>query len=192
MWIARVASEPRCPLRSGYLLGAPVLAAALVVLAPQVWADNAACQAVLEAVIKQAAVPVHQKISIESAAAPGKPIQSELIRVGDTLYMQVQGKWMARPYDGKKAAEDARQAMQKAEHTCTRVRSEAVDGQAAEFYSVQSKSATGSTDSQIWIASATGLPLRQHTVMLEQGTIKMQHVVRFDYANVRAPEGVAR
>ena len=97
----------------------------------------------LQSVIKQAAVPVHQKITIESAAAPGKPIQSETIHLGDMLYMQIQGRWMTRPYDAAKAAEDARQAMTKAEHTCTRVRSEAVDGQPAELYSVQSKMPTG-------------------------------------------------
>ena len=37
-------------------------------------ADDAACQTVLDAIIQQAAVPVHQKISIESTAAPGKPL----------------------------------------------------------------------------------------------------------------------
>ena len=97
----------------------------------------------LQAVLKQAAVPVHQKVTIESAAAPGKPMQNEMIRLGDTLYMQARGQWMARPYDAAKAADDARQAMTKGEHSCTRVRSEAVDGQPAELYSVQSKTATG-------------------------------------------------
>ena len=135
---------------------------------------------------------MHQKISIESAAAPGKPLQSEMIRTGDTLYMQVRGQWTSRPYDGQKAANDARQAMQKAEHSCTRVRSEAVDGQPAELYSVQAKTASGSTNSQIWISYANGLPLRQHTVMLEQGGAKGQHDVRFDYTDVRAPQGVSR
>jgi hypothetical protein len=177
---------------TGRPLPALAVAAALVVSALPARADDAACQAVIEAVIKQAGVPVHQKITIESAAAPGKPIQSEAIHVADTLYMQVRGQWTARPYDRKKVAEDARQAMLKADHSCTRLRSEAVDGQAAELYSVQSKSATGNTDSQLWISSATGLPLRQHTVVLEQGTTKMQHDVRFDYANVQAPSGVAR
>jgi hypothetical protein len=156
------------------------------------YADDAACQVVLEAVIKQTTVPVHQKISIESAAAPGKPLQSEMIRIGDTLYMQVRGQWMSRPYDGQKAANDARQAMQKAEHTCSHVRSEAVDGQAAELYTVHSKTASGGTDSQIWISSATGLPLRQHTVMSEAAVGKAQHDVRFDYTNVRVPPGVSR
>jgi len=135
---------------------------------------------------------VHQKISIESAAAPGKALQSEMIRIGDTLYMQVRGQWTSRPYDGQKAVNDAQQATQKAEHTCIRVRSEAVDGQAAELYSVQSKTASGGTDSQIWISPATGLPLRQHTVMLEHGATKARHDVHFDYANVRAPANVSR
>jgi len=166
---------------------------ALDALAPAARADDAACQAVLQSVIKQAAVPVHQKITIESAAAPGKPIQSETIHLGDTLYMQIQGRWMTRPYDADRAAEDARQAMAKAEHTCTRVRSEAVDGQPSELFSVQSKTPTGGvSDSQIWIATGSGMPLRQATTVTEQGAVRMKHEVRFDYANVAAPAGAAR
>src|SRR5262245_5621444 len=105
-----------------------VFAATLGVLGAGAQADDAACQAVLRAVIKQAAVPVHQKVTIESAAAPGKPMQNEMIRVGETLYMQVRGQWIARPYDATKATDDAKQAMTRAEHDCVRVRSEAVDG----------------------------------------------------------------
>ena len=65
-------------------------------------------------------------------------------------------------------------------------------GRPAELYCVQSKTASVATDPQIWISPASGLPLRQHTVMLEHGTTKARHDVRFDYANVRAPTGVAR
>lgn len=155
-------------------------------------ADDAACQAVLQAVLKQTAAPVHQKVTIETAAAPDKPMQNEMIRLGDTFYMQVRGQWMARPYDAAKAADDARQAMTKGEHSCTRVRNEAVDGQPAELYRVQSKTATGGSDSQIWISTASGLPLRQTVAMMEQGTVKLKHEVRSNYANVRAPAGVSR
>ncbi len=104
--------------------------------------------------------------------------------------MQIRGQWTSRPYDSQKAANDARAAMQKAEHSCERVKSEAVDEQPAELYSVQSKTASGGTEFQIWISHASGLPLRQHTVMLEQGSAKSQHDVRFDYVNVVAPQGV--
>jgi hypothetical protein len=160
-------------------------------LSPAVRADDAACQAVQAAILKQTTVPVHQRITIESAAAPGKPIESETIQVDGTLYMEVRGQWTARPYDAAKAAEDVRQAMQKAEHSCTRLGSEAVDGQPADLYSVKSKTASSSSDSQIWISSATGLPLRHHATM-EQGAHKVKSEVRYDYADVRVPTGVAR
>jgi len=174
------------------LLSVPLFAVALGVISAPARADDAACQAVLQAVLKQAAVPVHQKVTIESATAPGKPMQNEMIRLGDTLYMQARGQWKPRPYDAAKAADDARQAMTKGEHSCTRVRSEAVDGQPAVLYGVQSKTATGGSDSQIWISTASGLPLRQTVTMLEQGTVKLKHEVRSSYTNVRAPAGVSR
>jgi len=85
----------------GRRLSVLVLGAALGVLGREAIADDAACQAVLDAVIKQATIPVHQKILIESAAAPGKPLQSEMIHMGDTLYIQVGGQWISRPYDGQ-------------------------------------------------------------------------------------------
>jgi hypothetical protein len=175
----------------GRQLSTVVLGAALGVFGREAAADDVACQAVLDSVIKQATLPVHQKISIESAAAPGKPLQSEMIRTGDVVYTQIRGQWTSRPYDSQKAVNDARQAMQKAEHSCTRVRSEAVDGQPADLYSVEAKTASGGTESQIWISSASGLPLRQHTMMLEQGGAKGQHDVRFDYTSVRAPQGIS-
>lgn len=174
------------------LLSVPVFTAVLAVMGAPAHADDAACQAVLQAVLKQTAAPVHQKVTIETSAAPDKPMQNEMIRLGDTLYMQVRGQWMARPYDAAKAADDARQAMTKGEHDCTRVRSEAVDGQPAELYRVQGKTATGGSDSQIWISTASGMPLRHTVTMLEQGTVKQKHEVRSDYTNVRAPAGVSR
>jgi hypothetical protein len=177
---------------AGRLLSLPVFTAALAVLWAPARGDDAACQAVLQAVLKQTAAPVHQKVTIESAAAPDKTMHNEMIRLGGTLYMQSRGQWMARPYDAAKAADDARQAMTRGEHTCTRVRSEAVDGQPAELYRVQSKTATGGSDTQIWISTASGLPLRQTVAMLEQGTVKLKHETRSDYTNVRVPAGVSR
>src|SRR4029450_2144825 len=103
------------------LLPVPVFAAAaLGVMRPDARADDAACQAVLQAVLKQTAAPVHQKVTIESPAARGKPMQNEMIRLGDTLYMQARGQWMARPYDAAKAAEDARPGLTKGGPRCTR------------------------------------------------------------------------
>jgi len=172
---------------AGRLLFLPVLAALSCSAAH---ADEADCKVVLDAILKLTRTPVHQTISVESAASPGKPLLSEIVRTQSTMYTQVRGQWMARPYDAKKAAQDAAQTMQKAQHTCSRVRSEAVDGHAAELYSVQSRTEQSTVDSQIWISTSTGLPLRQHTEM--SGAAKGRHDVRFDYTKVRAPMGVGR
>lgn len=174
---------------TGHGLSVHALAMALGLSAGGARADDAACQAVLDAVIKQAGVPVRQIITIESAASPSKPIKSEIIRTGDTLYMLVGSQWVMRPYDSQKAVNDSRQAMQKAAYTCTRVRSDTVDGKQATLYSVRTKSEQGTTDAEIWIA-ADGLPIRQHTDM--QGPNKTRHEVRFDYTNVTAPTNVRR
>jgi hypothetical protein len=98
---------------------------------------------------------------------------------------------MADDAAGQTVLEAVIKQAKKAEHSRTRVRSEPVDGQSADLYSVEAKTASGGTDSQIWISSASGLPLRQHTLMLEQASAKAQHDVRFDYIDVRAPQSIS-
>ncbi len=46
-------------------------------------------------------------------------------------------------------------------HTCSYLRDETVDGQAASVYREQYQSKTGSTDAQIWISKSSGLVLRE-------------------------------
>jgi outer membrane lipoprotein-sorting protein len=106
------------------------------------------------------------------------------------MYMQLQGRWMARPYDGQKIASDARQAMDKSGHDCTRAGSEAVEGQPADLYVVRSKTAQGTSESKIWISPSSGLPLRQHTTLIEGATASGKHDVVYDYKDVKAPPGV--
>ncbi len=166
-----------------------ILSAAVGLPASIARADDAACQAVLDAVVKQAGVPVRQVITIESAEAPGKPLRGEIIRLGDTLYMRAGSEWIAKPYDAQKAASDSRQAMQKTPHTCTRVRVDTFDGREATLYAVKTNGAQGLTASEIWI-DGEGLPVRQQTDV--QGAGKGRHKVRFEYANVTAPANFRR
>ena len=149
-------------------------------------ADEAACKAVLDSVIKQATLPVHQKVVIENAAAPAGKIDSEVIRTGDAIYMQIRDQWKKLPYDPTKATQDARTAMEKSRHECTKVRSETVAGQAADVYAVTSHGPEGDSQSEIWISASSGLPMRQHSEMVVQGH-KVRHEVTSDYANVKAP-----
>ena len=84
-----------------------------------------------------------------------------------SVFFSFGGFWEASRMAGE--VRDAPRIMTKGEHSCTRLRSEAVDGQPAELYRVQSKTATGGSDTQIWISTATGLPLRQTVAMAAAG-----------------------
>jgi hypothetical protein len=151
-------------------------------------ADEAACKAVVEAMIKQAKTPMHQKVAVESSQQPGRKIQSETIQIGDTFYMRMQqGQWIKRAHDAGKLISETEEAMQKSSYNCSLVRREAIDGQAADLYKVHSESHQGASDAEIWVSVASGLPLRQHTLLTPPNGVKMQLDVTYDYSNVKAP-----
>jgi hypothetical protein len=58
-------------------------------------------------------------------------------------------------------AHDTPQIYGSGTHTCSFVRDEVVDGQAAEVYREQYQSKTGSTDALIWISKSSGRVLRE-------------------------------
>jgi hypothetical protein len=152
-------------------------------------AGEADCTAILDAIVKMSTTPVRQKVSI---LMPGgrPPLQSEVLHTKDTMYMQVAGHWAARPYDGAKIAADARQALAASEHTCSRDGSEPVDGQPATVYRMETATPKGKSQAKIWIAPTSGLPLRQHTILIEGATANGEHDVHFDYINITPPPGV--
>ena len=164
-----------------------LIAAAIGQSGGSAWAGDAECKAVLDAVTKQTTVPVRQKMEMESTQAPGRKMQSELVRIGDTLYMQLAGQWHKRPYDAAKTVADAQEAMRKSNHSCEKVRRETVNGEAADLYKVHSEGPQGTSDAEIWLSVASGLPLRQHTQMTPPSGAKMQHDVTYEYSNVKAP-----
>ena len=152
-------------------------------------ASDADCTAILDAIVKVTATSVHQKISIQMPN--GKPpLQTEVIHIKDTMYTRATGPWAARPYDGAKVAADARQAMAASEHTCSRDGSEPVDGQPALVYRMDTVTPKGKSQGKIWISTTSGLPLRQHTILLDGTTANGEHEVRFDYTNITPPPGV--
>lgn len=166
------------------------LAASLVLTAPTgpTRAGEADCTAILDATVKMAITPTHQKISI---TRPGgkPPIESDVIRIEDTMYMQVAGHWVSRPYDGPKLGADMRQALATHQHTCSKDAGETVDGQPADVYRIETVTPQGKSQSKIWISPSSGLPLRQHTVLAEGAAANGAHDVRYDYTNVTPPVG---
>lgn len=75
-----------------------------------------------------------------------------------------------------------------ADHTCRYLRDETVDGQNAAVYEIKSKNnkLIGAGTTHMWIAKASGLPLRQRSEV----DANTYSELRYEYTNVHAPAGV--
>lgn len=168
-------------------VGVTLIVAAMGQTGGSAWAGDAECKAILESVTRQASLPVRQKGSMESSQAPGRKFESEMVRTADTLYLQMNGQWHKRPYDPARTVADAQEAMSRSKHSCELVRRDQVGGQPADLYRVHSEGPQGTSDAEMWIGVASGLPLRQRTQMTPPGGARMQHDVTYEYTNVKAP-----
>lgn len=153
-------------------------------------AGKADCAAVYAALGKLATTPNHQFMATRSDTHPGVG-SDEVIVTRDAMYVQVKGQWHAHAYNGAESRRQIEQGARTAPDRCLHVRDESVDGVAASLYQTQNADGDGSSvDTQLWISSATGLPLRQRIdvdVGGKQG--KSSTEVRFDYSDVVAPAG---
>lgn len=76
---------------------------------------------------------------------------------------------------------------------CRRLRTERVDGQAAEVYAVTSHDNAGDqgTEAQLWLAKSNDLPLKVEADVRMSGTTR--HVsTRYEYENVHVPADAKR
>ncbi len=164
-----------------------LLLASLGVLdATRAWADDAACRAIEEALVKMATTPVHETVIVERAPTT---LKSETIRTADKTYVEVRGKWMSKPYDSQAEVASVREKMKQEMTDCSRERAEAVDGEAADLYLVHATSAATVAEMKLWISTAKGLPLKVVSMM---GGGKMRSEVRMDYVHVGPPPDVGR
>ncbi len=137
----------------------------------------------MDAAKKTATTPNH--LFLTHAAAfrnGGKPTSGEVVTTKDRRYVQVNGKWSSRPYDGAKEASDMDTPESKL--TCKFVRDETVDGEAASVYGEKSDDAT----TTVWISKKSGLILRMETDKDVGGAHGKDHSEsRFDYVHVEPP-----
>ena len=150
-------------------------------------ADAAACQSVMVSMVRLTETPSHQ---LMNRVLPGMaPKQSEVVITGKTMFILIRGgHWVTMPYNAQqKVAEmkrkfaDSRAA---AEVSCTRVRTEAVDGEPTTVYVMHDDTEADKVDVHVWISAVRGLPLRQ---VVEMPELKSHTDVRFDCVNVQAP-----
>ena len=146
----------------------------------------AECQPVLAAGEKQFTVPSHATMTT-TGMGPA-PMNSEVINVEGVTYVNVMNRWMKSPQTSEQIAKQARERLTSGKTSCKQLPDESVGDVAAKVYSSHSELEKGTTDTQVWVAKATGLPLRSEVDMTLSGGKKSHVSVKYDYENVKAPD----
>lgn len=161
------------------------LAGAVAGYAPGAWADD--CSLAADAAIAQAKVP-HADTHVTTA--PGKPPSTvEAIVMDDKVYTQINGAWKVMAFSAQEQTDLINQGKARAAqtpHSCEKKGGETVNGQAASLLTVHSEKDGKVSDSRMWIADATGLPLKSE-IHLANGTVIVD---TFRYDNIQPPAGV--
>jgi|SRR5581483_5048240 len=168
------------------------LAAALGLFAGIALADDS-CKPLAEISNKPLTIPTHIYSTQTAAFTGGKPRNSEVIYLIDKAYVQVNGQWRVSPMSPKMLLEEKKNTKPDPDvhSTCRVLRDEVIDGEAATVYSEHTETRDEKIDSQIWISKSRGLPLKMENSMDVGGAAGKSHTVsRYEYTNVRAPEGV--
>ena len=168
----------RCVLMP--MLAASMLAANFLALTTR--ADDASCKPVEDAMTSTASTPYHEFITT------GREL-FEKFYTTTTLYLGRNGRWV-KTAASPRVLLDATRESGATFTQCKSLRTETVDGQRVTVYAVHERLTSAGEDdqSQIWIANATGLPLKLESDSQHGG--KPTHVsTHFTYANVQAPVG---
>jgi hypothetical protein len=148
------------------------------------------CGPIFTANDKLAETPYH---AVTTTNLAGKEQTSETVSVGEATYVLSQGQWTRSPTTPKARLAAEREELRKAtSHTCTLIGDETVDGVASTHYRSHVQSAASVADTDVWIAKATGLPVKRESDLTRGGGkgLAMHNAQRFDYANIRVPPGV--
>ena len=145
-----------------------------------------ACQTVFEAMTKVVTVPHHIYTTMSGSMQPGgKSSNTEQIYAGGVIYVMMQGKWTRGTMTPDQMLKRQEANRQTSKATCSYLRDESVNGEAAAVYSSHEEPQGTKVDSQTFISKSRGLPLRTEIDMDMGGTGHMSS--RYEYANIKAP-----
>ena len=140
------------------------------------------CQLVFDAMNKAFDTPSHSYVTTNMG---GTTLTGEVINVAGASYAKVGGKWSP----GLISLQEMKEGEQKSQHTnkntCRYLKDEPVNGEMAAVYNVHTEieSPKSSSDSQVWISKAKGLPLRSEIDLGDN----MHVSSRIEYGNVKPP-----
>ena len=157
-------------------------------------AQNGECASPYAAMSKLYDKPFHLYM-IDSAQTDarlhaGQPTISESIWTTTAIYVLARGKWLKSPADVSEMRK-ARQDTPTKKATCSHLRDESVNGEAATVWRIHSVSEAGTNDTDLWISRASGLPVKSDAHQDVGGVMGKSHIVtRYEYTNVRPPGDV--
>jgi hypothetical protein len=146
-----------------------------------------ACQPVFDAIQKLVTTPSHS-FTTSTAAKGGTPKMAETIMVQNKKYIRANGKWMDTRVTTQEVLEQEKDNEKNGKSSCQLVRRESVNGESASVYHLQRETDDFKEDSQIWISTARGVPLREEQDIDMGGAIGKRHnSAHFEYRNIQPP-----
>ena len=146
-----------------------------------------ACQPVFDAIQKLVTIPSHSYTTSTSAKG-GTPRTAETIMVQNKKYIRANGKWMDTRVTTQEVLEREKENEKSGKSSCQLVRSESVNGESGSLYHLQRETENFKEDSQIWISTARGVPLREEQDIDMGGSISKRHnSAYFEYRNIQPP-----
>ena len=137
------------------------------------------CKPVIDATHKQSTTPSHVVI-VQSGHA-----NAEVIYLPDATYMKFPQGWMKTGPGFKDDPPDQKDNPDKV-YECRRLPHAVVDGVAAIVFAVHTVSDTSASEGTIWIAKASGLPIKSEGDTTSGGR-KVHVSSTWTYDNIRAP-----
>lgn len=174
------------------LLGAAIIA--LLLARPSIGAQASNCAAVKAAMVKMLETPYHAYLldsaNTDAVLHGGKPTNGEVISAGGSMYVLHKGKWFKSPVSMAEMKQ-AQDTTSEAKKTCSHVRDERVNGEAASVWRTHVVNDMGTIDTDMWISKSRGVVLESSSLTDVGGKLgKSRSIARYDYANVRPPAGV--
>lgn len=165
--------------------------AAVLAMAPvsHGFAADAECQPLFDAMNRLFKTPSHQYLKQTNSITGDKAVASEIVNDGNAMYIMVDGQWHHSNATGAQLQEQEELSRKKAKvTTCRLVHEETVDGVPVNLFSAHTETEFGASDQQLWIAKATGLPVREIIEMSmgdHAGTSRAE--IKVVYSGVTAP-----
>ncbi len=145
------------------------------------------CQPVFDALQKLVTTPSHS-FTTSTAAKGGTPQIAETIMVQNKKYIRASGKWMDTRITTQEVLEQEKENEKNGKSSCQLVRRESVNGESTSVYHLQRETEDFKEDSQIWISTTRGVPLREEQDIEMAGAVGKRHnSAHFEFGNIQPP-----